>query len=189
MAAKHGLQAYQVVEAAATLADREGLERVTLAGVASALGVRSPSLYSHVDGLSGLRRALALEAAARLGSALAAAMRDREGLDALSALCHAYRGFASEHPGLYATLLTTPSQDDDEELFAAFAAPVPAIAAVLAGLGVTDRDLIPVVRTLRSALHGFVTLEASRGFGMPGDLDGSFAVLVDVVIAGVLSRT
>ena len=68
-------------------------------------------------------------------------------------------------------------------------APVPAIAAVLEGLGVTDTDLIPIVRTLRSALHGFVTLEASRGFGMPGDLDGSFAILVDVVIAGMLSRT
>ena len=106
-----------------------------------------------------------------------------------AALCHAYRGFAAEHRGLYATLLTTPSQDDDEELFAAFAAPVPAIAAVLEGLGVADADLIPVVRTLRSALHGFVTLEASRGFGMPGDLDGSFAVLVDVVIAGIVSRT
>ena len=103
MAAKHGLQASQVIQAAATLADREGLERVTLAGVAAALGVRSPSLYSHVDGLSGLRRALALEAASRLGSILADAMRDRDGLAALRALCHAYRGFATQHPGLYGT--------------------------------------------------------------------------------------
>lgn len=189
MAAKHGLQAHQVVEAATTLADREGLERVTLAGVADALGVRSPSLYSHVDGLPGLRRALALEAASRLGATLAGAMGDRDGLDALRALCHAYRSFATEHPGLYATLLTTPSHDEDEEMYAAFAAPVPAIAAVLEGIGLADDDLIPVVRALRSALHGFVTLEASRGFGMPGDLDGSFAVLVDVVLAGIVSRT
>jgi hypothetical protein len=42
---------------------------------------------------------------------------------------------------------------------------------------------------LRSARHGFVTLEATRGFEMPGDLDGSFAVLCDVVIAGIVSRT
>ncbi len=65
---------------------------------------------------------------------------------------------------------------------------MPTIAPVLEGVGVADADLIPVVRTLRSAQHGFVTLEASRGFGMPGDLDDSFTVLVDVVIAGIVSR-
>ena len=68
MARKLGLQRERVIETAAALADQEGLEAVTLARVAAELGVRSPSLYSHVDGLAGLRRAIALDGASHLNT-------------------------------------------------------------------------------------------------------------------------
>ena len=62
MARKVGLDHRQVIDAAAKLADAEGVESVTLARVAAALAVASPSLYSYVNGLAALRRELALEA-------------------------------------------------------------------------------------------------------------------------------
>ena len=34
-------------------------------------------------------------------------------------------------------------------------------------------------RALSAALHGFVTLEAGGGFGMPVDVDRSYARLID----------
>jgi hypothetical protein len=58
---------------------------------------------------------------------------------------------------------------------------------VLAGLGVAPDDTIAVIRTVRSALHGFVSLEASGGFGLPDDVDRSFETLVSVVLAGIRS--
>jgi AcrR family transcriptional regulator len=188
MARKRGIESQQVVAAAATIADAEGLAAVTLARVAAALDVASPSLYSHVDGVAGLRRALALRAAAGLAAALSTGIEGRVGVDALRTLAHAYRAFAIQHPGQYAAIDTTPSQADDDELFAALAASVPAITAVLTGLGLPASDAVPVIRTLRSALHGFVMLEASGGFGLPGDIDQSFDVLVDTVIAGIAAR-
>jgi len=188
MARKRGIESRQVVAAAAIVADADGLEAVTLARVAAALDVASPSLYSHVEGLAGLRRALALRAAAGLAAALSTAIEGRVGVDALQAVAHAYRAFAKQHPGQYAAINTTPSQADDDELFAALAAPVPAITTVLTGLGLPASDSVAVIRTLRSALHGFVMLEASGGFGLPGDLDESFDVLVDTVIAGITAR-
>lgn len=187
MARKVGLDRRRVLDAAAALADAQGVESVTLARVASALGVASPSLYSHVDGLPALRRALALEASTRLGDAMRAALADAEGVAALRATAHAYRGFAKAHPGLYATLHTTPGQAEDPEVYAAFAALLPDLASVLAGMGVADEDAVPLIRTLRSALHGFVSLEASGGFGLPQDLDASFETLVDVLVAGMLA--
>jgi AcrR family transcriptional regulator len=189
MARRRGLTLDQVVDAAAAVAAVDGLDSVTLARVATALGVQSPSLYSHVDGLAGLRQALALEAARRLGAVLHDAIGDLNGAEALRAMAYAYRDFATNNPGLYASILTTPKQDDDQVVFAAFAAVLPAITAVLAQLGVAPEDAIPCIRALRSALHGFVALEASGGFGLPVDIDQSFDFLVDVVIAGVLSRT
>ncbi|HEV2811526.1 MAG TPA: WHG domain-containing protein [Acidimicrobiales bacterium] len=188
MARKRGVDLAQVVDAAAGVADVEGLDRLTMAGVAGALGVRSPSLYSHVEGVAGLRRAMALEAARRLGSAIADAARDREGVEALRAIAHAYRTFALGHPSLYAAMLPVSSADD-EEAYAVFAAPVRVIAEVLSELGVSRAQAVPVIRSFRSALHGFVALEAGGGFGMPDDVDDSFNVLVELVIAGVVSRS
>ncbi len=188
MARKRGIESGQVVAAAAAVADAEGLAAVTLARVAAVLDVASPSLYSHVEGVAGLRRALALRAAAGLAAALSTAIEGRAGVDALRALAQAYRAFANQHPGQYAAIDRTPSQADDDELFAALAAPVPAITSVLTGLAVPASDAVPVIRTLRSALHGFVLLEASGGFGLTDDVDESFDVLVDTVIAGITAR-
>ncbi len=188
MARKAGLDTAQVIDAAVALSDAEGLDAVTLARVATALGVRSPSLYTHVDGLGGLRRALAGEAAAGLGAALAEAVEGQSGEDALRALAHAYRTFAHEHPGLYRALLPAPTAAQDESLAAAFAAPVREVAEVFGGMGLPAAEMIPLVRSLRSALHGFVALEAGGGFGMPEEVDESFDVLVEVVITGIAAR-
>ena len=188
MARKVGLDRRQVIDAASALADAQGLESVTLARVAAALDVASPSLYSHVDGLPALRRALALEASTRLGTALRDALAGEEGAAALRATARAYRDFARAHPGLYAGLHTTPGQGEDPEVYAAFAALVPDLAAMLAGLGIPDQDPVPLIRTLRSALHGFVSLEASGGFGLPQDVDASFETMVDVLLGGMLAR-
>jgi AcrR family transcriptional regulator len=188
MARKVGLDRRQVIDAAIALADAEGLESVTLARVATALGVSSPSLYSHVDGLASLRRELALEASSRLGAAVGAAVAGSAGREALEGAAHAYRAFALTHPGLYATLNTTPARGQDVELSAAFDALVPDIAAVLTKLGLPESDAVPLIRALRSALHGFVSLEASGGFGLPDDIDASFGILIDVVVTGMLAR-
>ena len=140
MARKVGLDRRQVIDAADALADAEGLENVSLTRVAEALSVSSPSLYSHVDGLGALRRELALEASTRLGAALRDAVTDGEGVEALRSVAHVYRAFARTHPGLYATLHTTPRQGDDPGVFAAFGALVSDLAPVLTGLGLPDHD-------------------------------------------------
>ena len=107
-------------------------------------------------------------------------------MDALTELAHAYRGFAHAHPGLYAAMLPTPSLEDDEEAYAAFAVPVETIAEVLTMMGVPAHDAVDMIRSLRSALHGFVSLEAAGGFGLPQDIDKSFEALITVVTAGIL---
>jgi AcrR family transcriptional regulator len=188
MARKVGLRRDQVVAAAAGLADREGVGAVTLARVAAELDVRSPSLYSHVDGLAGLRRALALEGATRLGERVAQAADGCHGAEALTAIAHTYRSFVKEHPGVYAAMLPAPAPDD-EELYLAYAAPVLVITGVLAAMGVPDAEAVPIIRAFRSALHGFVSLETGGGFGMPEDIDDSFATLVDVLLAGISGRS
>jgi hypothetical protein len=59
------------------------------------------------------------------------------------------------------------------------------VLAVLRGYGVEGEDAVHATRVVRAALHGFVTLEAEDGFGIPLDLDQSFARLVATLDGGL----
>jgi AcrR family transcriptional regulator len=179
---KRGLTAEAVVDAAAAIADHDGLAAATLATVAARLGIRSPSLYHYFAGADGLKRALALRGAALLRDELAAAAPARSARASLRNLARAYRQFAHRHPGLYAAFLPAPRPGQDDELYRALAEPVAVVAAILGELGVPSRRAIPVVRALRSLLHGFVTLERDGGFGMPDDVDASFDAAVELFL-------
>jgi AcrR family transcriptional regulator len=179
-----GLDAARVVDTAAAIADAEGLPAVTLARVAGDLGIRAPSLYNHVDGLPGLLRAVALLAVRELTAVLRDAAVGRSGEDALAATARAYRDYARAHPGRYAATVAAPAPDDDEHRAAA-AETVEVVLAVLRGWDLDGDDAVHAARTFRSAIHGFVVLEAAGGFGIPLDLDESFDRLVATLAAGL----
>ena len=172
-----GLTRDSVVAEAERIADEVGLARLTLAALADRLGVRQPSLYKHVDGLDGLRRGIAVRAKDELAGTLARAAVGRSRGDAIAALAGAYRHWALEHPGRYAAAQRAPAPDDTEDQ-AASQAVVRVVTDVLAGFELRDDDAIDATRALRSALHGFVTLEANGGFGLQADIDRSFYRLV-----------
>jgi AcrR family transcriptional regulator len=179
-----GLDRDRVVDAAIAIADAEGLDAVTLARVAGELGVRPPSLYKHVDGRDGLLRAIALRSVRELTDALGAAAVGRSGADALHAVAGAQRDYARAHPGRYAATVRAPSADDDQHRAAAQRA-VEVMRAVLRGWGLSGDEAVHAVRAVRSAVHGFVAIEAGGGFGMPVDLDASFGRLVDLLASGL----
>lgn len=185
MGRKLGLTLADVVDAAATIADDQGLAAATPTAVAQRLGIATPSLYNHVSGVGQLRRLLAIKGARLLGEVFSQAAVDHTGSDALRAAAYAYRSFAAEHRGLYEALLPAPRPGQDDELAAAMAEPVAVLAGVLTVLGADASQTVHLVRGLRSAVHGFVTLERDNGFGMPVDIDASFDVMVDLVIAGI----
>jgi AcrR family transcriptional regulator len=176
----------RVVASAGRIADADGLEAVTLARVAADLGMRPPSLYNHVEGRAGLMRALRLEAVGELAAAMTDAAVGRSREEALRAVAVAYRAYALEHPGRYATTLGAPTAEDPEATAAAEAAIRP-IVAILAGWGVEGDEALHLVRVIRSALHGFVSIELGGGFGLPLDLDTSFALLVDSLVAAIIA--
>jgi AcrR family transcriptional regulator len=181
-----GLDADRVVAAAARIADEEGIEGLSLAGLAGELGVRPPSLYAHVDGLGDLRRRLALRGLRELAAVLQAEAAGRAGGDALRAVAHAYRDYALEHPGTYAAFQRAPAAGDAEAEAAAKQV-VGVVVAVLRGYGIEGDGAIHATRAVRAALHGFVALESAGGFGLPLDIDESFDRLVALLDAGLAS--
>ncbi|CAA9562701.1 MAG: hypothetical protein AVDCRST_MAG49-2637 [uncultured Thermomicrobiales bacterium] len=178
-----GLSRRAVVEAAAALADREGLAAVTLARLAADLGIRTPSLYNHVAGLDDLRQELAVLATRALADGIERAAVGRAGDEALTALALAYRAFATDHPGLYEAHLRAPSPEDPA--LARMATDLVGIVAdALVAYGLRGEDGIHAVRVLRAALHGFVALEGAGEFRIALDRDESFRRLVRTLAGG-----
>jgi AcrR family transcriptional regulator len=167
-----GLTGDRVVEEAAQMADDVGLGQLTLAALAERLGVRQPSLYKHIDSMAGLQRSISVRAKVELGDVLARAAVGRSGADAIRSMSHAYRAWALRHPGRYQAAQVAPAPGDAEDAY-----------------DLHGDDAIDAIRAFRSALHGFVALEAGGGFGLKVDIDRSFERLVRGVVVAFASWT
>lgn len=181
--ARSGLSTEVVVGTAATLADTDVDQPLTLTRVAQALEVKTPSLYNHVDGVEGLMRLVALDGIEQLGEACRSAAMGRAGSVGLRAVARAYREFALDHPGVYP--LTQVARPDDSDYAERADRLLEPILALLAGLGIPDDDLIHAARSLRSALHGFVMLEVRNGFALDVDHDESFQWMLTAIEHGL----
>src|SRR5271169_5870383 len=101
MSRRPGLDKAAVVKAAAELVNQQGIEGLTLNRLAAKLGIQTPSLYNHIDGLPGLLQELALLSTRSLGECLADAAIGKSGPQALMDLAQAYRSYIKDNPGLY----------------------------------------------------------------------------------------
>jgi AcrR family transcriptional regulator len=184
MSHRVGLDQATVVEAAARLVDEEGIEQLSLGHLAERLGVRTPSLYNHIAGLPGLKHDLALYCLRDVLNRLLRATIGKSRAEAIFAFADAYRAYARETPGRYALTLQAPAPFD-QELQTVSQQIIEVALAILAPYKLSEEEAIHAIRSLRSIVHGFISLEAAGGFAMPVDLDASFHWLINVFVAGL----
>jgi AcrR family transcriptional regulator len=174
----------RLIEAAAEIANRDGLDGLSMTALATALGVRTPSLYSHVEGIADVKRLLALYGLALIEEQLTRAALGKAAEDAARAMFHAHRAFATGNPGVYAATLPTPPAEDREwnEAKDCVAA---TILTALEGYGFSRIEKIHAMRGLRSLAHGFASLEMSGALKNPVDRQESYDWLISIFLAGL----
>jgi AcrR family transcriptional regulator len=146
----------QILDAARAMAEADGWTAVTSRRLADAIGYTQPVLYAHFPGgKTEIMRTVALAGFAELAAATQAAIWDKTGPQAVTAVADVYLGFAATHPSLYEAMFQLPidlrfAQDDAEtELRSGF-------NALGAALGADDGA---ATELLWSALHGMSQLE------------------------------
>jgi AcrR family transcriptional regulator len=184
MSHRMGLDRAAVVEAAAKLVNEEGIDQLSLGRLAERLGIRTPSLYNHVAGLPGLKRDLTLYSLRELHDQLTHATIGKSRAEAIVALADTYRAYAREAPGRYSLTQQAPDPDD-REWSAVGQQLVEVVQAILAPYKLGEEEAIHAIRSLRSIVHGFISLEVARGFKMPVNLDESFHWLINLFIASL----
>ncbi len=172
-----------ILSTAGRLIDSEGGDALTMSRVAAELEVTQPALYRHVDGVGDLWRALGLQTRSELCDRLAHATVGRAGTDAIRAVANAWRQFGIDRPGCYRSTERFPVTGDTE-LEDAVERVIEVLVLCLRGFGLDDDAAVHGARTLRSALHGFVTFELDGAFPEPHDPDDSFDHLVDLLCLG-----
>lgn len=176
-----------VVQAAVEILNAEGLQALTLSRLAEELGIQTPSLYNHVDGLAGLQQDLAILNAKLLADRLSTAAMGKSGAELFMEAAQAFRAYVKEYPGLYMSTLRSSGVQEvmDKELQQEEERTMNVGLVVMASLGLKGEDAIHGLRAFRSMVHGFATLEVAGGFGLPQDCDESFRRLVQALVAGL----
>jgi AcrR family transcriptional regulator len=175
-----GLNPGVIVDVALALVDEKGLDALSLAAVADRTGVAAPSLYKHVGSLADLRELMALRVVQEITALSAGAAMGRSRDEAVEALMRTYRAYVVANPGRYAlmpldTLQVPALAPAGRELLGVF-------IAAMRGYDLHDEAATHAIRRLRATVHGFATLEAAGGFGLPEDVEITFNQLIAMVL-------
>jgi AcrR family transcriptional regulator len=181
--ARAGLTPDRVVDAAIALVDERGLAALTLAAVAERCEVAAPSLYKHVSNLADLRTLVGVRVMQEMADGFTTAVIGRSGADAMASLMRAYRGYVVEHPARYAAMPADPLHLP--EFAAAGLRLLDVIRAVLRPWQLADAEIIHHIRAARVITHGFASLEAAGGFGLPHDLDETYERLIQMFLTSL----
>ena len=180
--AHKGLTSETVIKAAAELIEQHGYESFSMRLLADHLGIKTASLYNHVENMDALlsevcRYGLCLQKEEELQ-----AIEGKHGEEAVRILAETYRRFAKEHWQLYDLIMNRSAKDhrvlDDAAVL--FTDP---LKQMLQDFKIRKEDSIHYRRLFRALVHGFVSQEELGFFShYPANAEDSFHFAIQCYI-------
>ena len=177
----------QIIATALELLERNGRDEFTMSDVATAVGVRAPSLYGHFADRAALLEELELFLWEQLGRSLASQEIEDRPTETLKAQARAYRRFATQHPNGYALMLDVRAANTDRGVRARAEALTSALSALTTLVG--QSQALVAARVLTPFLHGFVSMENSAAFRLGPGVDVAFEHGIDTILRGLIDAT
>lgn len=175
-----------VIDAAIECLDREGESALGVNRVARELGIKPPAIYKHLDGNTGLRRAVALriwrdylrDCHERLDR-----VTDRASLFSVGA--RATRNFAKAYPARYTVMMQyqlRPTEPEEAEIIQHSLG----FFQELLQLSALSQDaVIDTMRMVNAAIYGFILREQSDLMTIDRDPDASYEVMLEALIVAI----
>lgn len=182
---KKGLTRESVIKAAKDVIEEKGYENFTMHLLAAKLGIKTASLYAHVESIDALITNVMLLALEEQKKAILSAVEDKTRDDAVEAVCAASRAFAKEHEELYKLIMQIPLSRNKTAYDAAWSIAEPYTLAI-SGYNISGERREHWERVLRATAHGFISQEGHGYFThYSADIEESFRIAVRCVIAGL----
>lgn len=176
-----------VIEAASAIADEKGLDHVSLKAVAERLGIRTPSLYNHIESLEDLLRGVAHNGMRSMNRNMAQAAIGKSGEAAIRAVALEYLRFLVEHCGVYETIqwATWHGNGETAKLFSDY---TELLQRLILSCGFGAEHTAGILNLLAGFLHGYTTLQLRYAFSDPERVERELADALDTVLLGLQQK-
>ncbi len=175
-----------VIDAAIACLDREGESALGVNRVARELGIKPPAIYKHLDGNTGLRRAVAVQI---WRNYLVDCHQQTAGLTETRSLfligARATRNFAKAYPARYAVMTgyqLRPTDPVEGEIVRQF---LSLFQNVFQLAQLSQDALVDTMRMVNAAIYGFIIREQSELMTLDRDPDISYEVMLDALIVAI----
>jgi len=180
----------RIVEAALELLSDEGVESLTVRGIAERANVAPMGLYNHFDGKNGVVDAIWTEGFDRLRAALEEAFNEPDPLEALVTAGNNYRRFALANVAHYQIMFVvrvkefTPSIEAARTAALAHNTLVQLIERAQRGGTVRPQNPYDLAQQIWASCHGYVSLEILH-MNFANDADEAFVSLLRALARGL----
>lgn len=172
-----------VIKEAAHMANKIGIENLSLKTLAAELGVKSPSLYNHVDGLDDLKQQLMFYGWKEVEDKIIQSVIGLTGYDAIRSICYTFHEYATENQGVFSAMLWY-NQFENEQAREVVSKMFSVFFNITKSLNISQDNCIHLVRMFRGFLEGFALLENHNAFGNTQLIKDSFELSIDILIEG-----
>jgi AcrR family transcriptional regulator len=184
---KRNLSKEKIIQVAFSLADEIGLNQVTFQKIAKKLDIKYPSLYNHFANVDDLKAGMTVYLFNELNSKLMKRLIGKSGEDAIREFACVYRDFAFENKTAYGLFMNIPSTDNEEAYH--LAKETTSIIRQVLDFYIKDKtQLVHKTRSLRSLLHGFVSMNFLGYFHGDANLEDSFHLMIDDFIMSLTRK-
>lgn len=173
-----------VLQAASEIADRDGLSGVSLKAVATALQIRTPSLYNHIDSLDELLREVAHTGMREMNHQMTQAVIGVSGDAAIRSIAVAYLRFMVAHPGVYETIqwVSWHANDQTKQMLSEYRS---LVEKLVQSCGLSVSDVSSIVCLLTGFLHGYATQQLGRALSDPEAVITEMSSALDTILLGI----
>lgn len=183
---ENSLTPQDVIRAAIDCLDREGESALGVNRVARELGIKPPAIYKHLDGNTGLRRAVALEIWRNyLTDYQSQTTATSEPRALLRISAQATRNFAQRYPDRYTVMMQYQLRPTDPEEAKIIYDSLRLFKKSLQLYELSDDALIDTMRMVNAAIYGFIVREQSELMTLNRSPDRSYEVMLDALLVAI----
>ncbi len=183
---KNNISDELIVETSAHIANKVGLDNLSLKMVAEELNIKSPSLYNHISSLDDIKEKIMVYGWKQMEESIIDSAVGVSGYDALKNMCNTFYDYATNNKGIFSAMLWYNKYENIEKEHATKRL-FDTIFKVMKPLNISDENINHIIRTLRSFLEGFALLVNNNAFGNPISIKESFGLSLEIIINGIKS--
>ena len=173
-----------IIQTAADIADKEGLQNVSLKVIAEALEIRTPSLYNHIKNLGELLREVAHDGMRSMNARMVKAAIGHVGDKALKIIATEYLNYMIEHTGVY-EIIQWANWNGTEETAAIYNEYISLLNAFIIPYNLEIESSREVLNMITGFIHGYTTLQLRYAFSNPERVQHELYNAMDTLLLGV----